>query len=186
MMAAERVLQTRQPPGRGRKAFDGAEFGAVRLHRKREAGTRRHAVNLDGASTTDAVLTADVRASHAKLVAQEVGKQHTWLGVGLDRAAVKLEPHAVVRIGDEARHRRAPPMVARPSRRTSARRYSAVACKSSRASRSAAKPSSASSSASPSTFGKSRAVGQSATPPIASRTPSLRAMAAQATIAKSP
>jgi hypothetical protein len=99
MMATERILQNRQPPGRGREAFDGADFGAVCLYRKREAGTRRHAVNLDGASATDAVLAADMRASHAELVAQEVGEQHTRLGVGLDRAAVELEPHAVARIG---------------------------------------------------------------------------------------
>src|SRR5262245_5874910 len=99
MMAAERILQNRQPPGRGRKAFDGADFGAVRLYRKREAGTCRHAVNLDGASTADTVLAADMRASHAELVAQEIGEQHTRLGVGLDRAAVELEPHAVARIG---------------------------------------------------------------------------------------
>src|SRR5262249_37043106 len=99
MVATERILQNRQSSGSGRKAFDGADFGAIRLYRKRKAGTRRHAVNLDRASTTDPVLTADMRASHAELVAQEVGEQRTWLGVGLDRAAVEFEPHAVARIG---------------------------------------------------------------------------------------
>jgi hypothetical protein len=99
MMAAERILQNRQPPGRGRKSFDGADFGASRLYRKREAGTRRHAINLDGAGTTDAVLAANMRASHAEFVAQEVGEQHTRLGVGLDRAAIEFEAQAVARIG---------------------------------------------------------------------------------------
>ena len=61
-------------------------------------------------------------SSVAEIVAQEVGKQHARLGIGLDRAAVELEADTVTRIGTQARHRRASSMVARPSRRTSARR----------------------------------------------------------------
>jgi hypothetical protein len=40
-----------------------------------------------------------MRASHAEFVAQEVGEQHTRLGVGLDRAAIEFEAQAVARIG---------------------------------------------------------------------------------------
>jgi hypothetical protein len=98
-MAAERFLQNRQPPGRGRKTFDGADFGAVRLYRKREAGTRRHAVNLDGAGAADPVLAADMRTGHAEIVAQEVGEEHSRFGVGFDRAAVELEANAMARFG---------------------------------------------------------------------------------------
>src|SRR5262249_60081050 len=97
--------------------FDGADFGAFRLYRKRKAGTRRHAINLDGAGTTDAVLAANMRASHAEFVAQEVGEQHTRLGVGLDRAAIEFEAQAVARIGGVTRARGASPRAAAAPRR---------------------------------------------------------------------
>ena len=62
VMAPERLLQHRQAARRRREAFDGADVRAVRLHRERQAGARRHAVDLDRAGAADAVLAADMGA----------------------------------------------------------------------------------------------------------------------------
>ena len=84
-MAAEGLLQHRQPARLRRQAFDGAQSAAIGLHRERQAGARRHAVDLDRAGAADAVLAADMGAGRAEHVAQEVGQQHARLGVALDR-----------------------------------------------------------------------------------------------------
>ena len=122
VVAAEGFLQDRQPARLRRQPFDGADTGAVGLHRQRQAGARRNPVDLDRAGAADTVLAADMGAGHRQLLAQEVGQQHARLGLGLDGAAVELEADAVARVGAQARHRRASSIVARPSWRTRLRR----------------------------------------------------------------
>ena len=110
-MAAERLLQYGQATRLRRKPFDGADVGAVGLHRERQAGAGRHAVNFDRAGAAHAVLAADMGAGHRQIVTQEIGQQHARLGIGLYRAAIELKPNAVARVGAQARHRRASSIV---------------------------------------------------------------------------
>ena len=55
------------------------------LHRERQAGTGRHAVDRDRAGAAHAMLAADMRARRAELVAQCIGQQHA--GLDLDRTS---------------------------------------------------------------------------------------------------
>src|SRR5262249_51469409 len=96
-------------------AFDGANPGALDLHRQREARARRHTIDLYGAGAADAVLAADMGAGHSEPVAQEIGQQHARLGFGFNDPAVELEPYAMAPVGAQARQRRASWMAARPS-----------------------------------------------------------------------
>ena len=81
MVAAEGFLQHRKSARFRRQRLDGADLCAVGLHRERQAGARRHAVDLDGAGAADAVLAADMGAGHRQLMAQEIGEQHARLGL---------------------------------------------------------------------------------------------------------
>src|SRR5207248_11461733 len=58
------------------QAFDGLDAATVGLHGEHEAAAHDLAVDAHGARTTDAVLTADVRAGEAQLVTQEVDQMH--------------------------------------------------------------------------------------------------------------
>src|SRR3954451_357314 len=122
VMTTECCLQNREPTGLRRKALDRADASAVGLHGEREAGARRYAIDLDGAGTAHAMLAADMGAGETETVAQEIGEQHAWFGVGLMRAAVDFQTDCMARVGAQARHRRASSMVMRPKRRTRLRR----------------------------------------------------------------
>src|SRR3954447_9570472 len=182
VVAAEGFLQYGEASRLRRKTLDGPDARAIGLNGQRETRARRRAVDLNRAGAANTVLATDMRAGEAERVTQEVGEQHARLGLAFDGAAVDLEAHRVARIGAQTRHACASSIAARPSLRTSPRRYSAVACKSSRASNSEANAASASSL----TCSNSRTIGRSPTPPMASRTLLSVATAAQATMAKSP
>ena len=62
-----------------REAFDRVDPGSVRLHRQRQAGERKPAVEPDGATAAAALLAADVDAGQAQLVPEEVAQQQPWL-----------------------------------------------------------------------------------------------------------
>ena len=64
----------------GRQPFDGADLGAVRLHRKHQAGPRRIAIDDHGARAADAMFAPHMGAGAAQLVAQEIHQQHARLG----------------------------------------------------------------------------------------------------------
>ena len=80
VIVAERILQRREAVRRRRQALDGADVGAFGLHRKREAGTRRHTVDLHRAGAADAMLAADMRAGRAEHMADEIAQQHARFG----------------------------------------------------------------------------------------------------------
>ena len=75
VMAPEGVLQGRKPLGRRRQPLNGADVESVHLHRERQAGARRDAVDLHRAGAADAVLAADMRPGRTDEVAQRVGEQ---------------------------------------------------------------------------------------------------------------
>ena len=100
MVATEGRLQDREPVRRGRQSLDGANIATLGLHRERQAGARRHAVDGDRAGAADPVLAADMRARRADLMAQRVGEQHARLD--LDRDG---RPLRVKRTGCRARRR---------------------------------------------------------------------------------
>ena len=62
-----------------------------RLHRERQAGARRRAVDLHGAGAAHAMLAADMRAGRAQHMAQEIAEQQARLGLGGDRAPVQRQ-----------------------------------------------------------------------------------------------
>ena len=99
VVTAERLLEHRKPAGLRRQSLDSAQPRAVRLHRERQAGPRRDAVDFDRAGAAYAVLAAHMGAGHAEPMAQEVGEQHARLRFALDRAAVELETHPMAHVG---------------------------------------------------------------------------------------
>jgi hypothetical protein len=53
-------------------ALDSADLPAVGLHRQRQTTAHHTTINLDCASTTDAVLAAQMGAFEAEFVAQQI------------------------------------------------------------------------------------------------------------------
>lgn len=56
----------------GCEAFHRGDVGAVGLDSKHQAAARRHAVNKNGASAADAMLTADMSTCQLEFAAKEV------------------------------------------------------------------------------------------------------------------
>jgi hypothetical protein len=59
--------------------FDRQDVVSVRLHGEHQAGADRLSIEQDRARAAYAMLTADVCAGQAKLVAQEIAQQQAWL-----------------------------------------------------------------------------------------------------------
>src|SRR5688500_12682251 len=74
MRLVERTLE-RVEGAVGGQPFDRPEAAAVRLHREREAGAHRDAVELDGAGAADALLAADLRPGQPGTVPDEVRQE---------------------------------------------------------------------------------------------------------------
>jgi hypothetical protein len=71
--------------------LDGLHFAAVGLHREHQAAAYDLAVHAHGASTTYAVLAAQVRASEAELLTQEVHEVRAGRDAARDLRAVDGE-----------------------------------------------------------------------------------------------
>ena len=84
---AEALLQRGQATLRG-EPFDGGDLMPVGTDREGDAGSRRLPVEQDGAGTTNAVFTADMRAAEPQVVPQEVGEQPPYRHRGLHRTPV--------------------------------------------------------------------------------------------------
>ena len=74
MVGDERLLQRVQFAVLAFQALDGGERCAVGLDREHEAAADGLAVDQDGAGTADAVLTAEVGAGEAAVLAKRVGE----------------------------------------------------------------------------------------------------------------
>src|SRR4029450_6679240 len=73
------------------QAFHRLDLAPVGLHAEDEAGSRRKAVEQDGAGAADTVLAAHVRARVAQVVAQDVGQRPAGLDLDLLGATVDGE-----------------------------------------------------------------------------------------------
>src|SRR5713226_8731872 len=73
MMVPERLLQRVQLIADG-EPLDSAHPGTLGLHREHQAGAHRLVVDQHGAGAADAVLTAEMRAGEAAILAQCVGQ----------------------------------------------------------------------------------------------------------------
>src|SRR5437868_5048802 len=81
----ERLLEWMELAPLG-EAFDGDDFGTVRLRREHQTGTRGFAVQQDRAGAADSVLAARMRAGEPEVLAQEVDQKFSRLalpGAGL-------------------------------------------------------------------------------------------------------
>ena len=97
VMAFEGCLQVAQLRTRAMvQAFDGVDAAAVGLHRQLHAGALGDAVDAYGAGAADAVLTADVGAGGAQLMAQEVRQQHARFGRRAARHAIERDGHRIL------------------------------------------------------------------------------------------
>src|SRR5215475_7560310 len=74
----ECVLQVGDDAG-VRQPLDGLDARAGALHRQREAAARDDAIDQHRTGTAHAVLAADVAASQAELLAQEIDQGGAWL-----------------------------------------------------------------------------------------------------------
>ena len=61
------------------QGFDRADFMAVGLDCKDQAGAHRFTIKEDGAGAADAMFAANVRADQAQVVAQEITQQQAGL-----------------------------------------------------------------------------------------------------------
>jgi hypothetical protein len=78
----------------GSQSFDCENLMAVGLHSKHQAGPDRFSIKQNGASATYTVLAADVRASQAKLMAQEIAQQQARLDGALVLGAIDSDCHS--------------------------------------------------------------------------------------------
>src|SRR5580692_411523 len=76
-------------------ALDGADIGAVGLHREHGAALHGLAVEIDGAGPAMAGLAADMRAGETELLAQEMNEQ----GARLDQLFDGLAVHRHLDVG---------------------------------------------------------------------------------------
>src|SRR6202035_5968333 len=134
VISLEGRLQNAETVRRRRQAFHGSDLTTVDLHREREAGARRLAVDADGAGAAHAVFAADMRPGRADLMPQEVGQQQPRLRLAGARFAVQGEADGMPPAGLQSAHCSTSRTRSRPIMRTRSRRYRAVAWTSSRAS----------------------------------------------------
>jgi hypothetical protein len=80
------VIHSSQP-------FDSENLVAFSLHSKHQARADGLPIKDDRARATHAVLTADMRSSQTKLVAQEIAQQQTWLNGTFVASAVHGDGH---------------------------------------------------------------------------------------------
>ena len=76
MRGDERRLAAADADRRGSEALDGHDVGAAALDGEQQAGTRGGAIIKDGAHAANTVLTAQVGAGQAEVLADGVGESH--------------------------------------------------------------------------------------------------------------
>ena len=103
VLAAEGLLQRVQRVA-VRQRFHRLDRGAVRLHRKHQAGAHRGAVQKHGAGAADAVLAAHVGAGKSRFVPDEVREQEPGLDPVLVSLAVDGDAHVAAMISHSAPH----------------------------------------------------------------------------------
>src|SRR5216683_309189 len=106
-----------------RQPLDGADLGALRLHRQHDAGPRGLAVEQDRAGAADAVLAARVGPGKAEILAEEVDQQLARLGAPSVHLAVDRQADV-----DEIGHQRILPLPA-AARRTARPASTRVRCR---------------------------------------------------------
>jgi hypothetical protein len=85
---AKRILKDAHLARAGRDTLDGEDVVAVGLDGQDQARTDWHAIQQHGASTTDPVLAARVRAAQSYDIAQAVEQRASWLYVQMPALTV--------------------------------------------------------------------------------------------------